>query len=1100
MGLRRHFGLRTVGALVVGLVLSATGTQQSVSLPRAPSAASLSATPVPGGMTAVSPRRVLDTRTGLGAPAGPRTTGSLTRVTVLGMGEVPPTGVAAVVVTLTVTSPTGNGFVTAYSGVGDRPGTSALTWAAGSTLSNTTTVPVADDGTIALSTGGQGSAQLIADLAGWIAAEPPTDPGATQVVTPSRVLDTRVGLGAPKARLAAGSVTRVQLTERSGLPTTVGSVTLTLTAVNPSQAGYLSVTPTDSGSATTSSINFAAGQTIANTVTTSVSPTGGIDIRASAATDVLLDLTAYTLTGTPTLPGTLTPSAPTRILDTRVRWEPVVAGEVVTVSTTAGSAAILNVTAVPIDPRSESGAGFVTVSALGTGTPNASQVSFTSASPRAAQVVVPADSDGRIRLLASADTHLVVDRIASLSANPVPAAPLAVTSLSVTTGSTGNVLTWTAPPGAAGVTIRRSGSREPTSPYSGIALTSLAGTATTYTDTALAPGVTYRYAVYARTAWGDSSEPARAASVPLPALAWSAPEVLVPAHGPPTSVSCASASFCMSVAQGGETYRFDGTNWTFMGRLPAAGSQGGFGLLDISCPTPDFCLALGRGWADPGTTAYALRSGDWSSPMAVDINADHVSCASATSCVLAETDAYSSAPRFVRFNGSGFTTPIALTGRDRVNDLDCPTSTICYLATTTTARSGRVDRLSGSTLTAMTTLPYTTLRADLSCSSSTFCMATAGDQFTTFNGGSWSAVRDYSLQQSVYDTYDLSCASPTSCMAVVMIDTMYAARWNGSSWAFTSLDRGINTSRALDCPSTTMCLLVDGRGMYRRWNGSSWSARTFYARSTGSITDLECMSSTQCTLSDNFGNVVDVTPTSHSPLLSLMEGGTPLSCISGFCLATSPSDGTWRTRTSAGWHAVRSSPTDPVLDNATCSSASRCHSPSFRSVSIFDGSGWRTDVAVLPVDLGDLRAGRCTGSTFCMFLGSTGAAVRWNGSSYLSAGTVPLSTRDYLLDCLSTAFCLATSGTESAIWNGSSWQALPRAASTLGQPACLSTSSCVAFSGTQQWAWDSREWSPTSASVNLSSDPANPAGPEQLRCTATFCVAAFEGSVSRLVR
>jgi hypothetical protein len=79
-----------------------------------------------GAMHVLPARRVLDTRSGLGAAKGARSTGSTTSVTVLGAGGVPASGVGAVAVHVTVTGATGSGFVTAYPGGTAAPTASTL--------------------------------------------------------------------------------------------------------------------------------------------------------------------------------------------------------------------------------------------------------------------------------------------------------------------------------------------------------------------------------------------------------------------------------------------------------------------------------------------------------------------------------------------------------------------------------------------------------------------------------------------------------------------------------------------------------------------------------------------------------------------------------------------------------------------------------------------------------------------------------------------------------------------------------------------------------------------------------------------------------------
>ena len=119
----------------------------------------------------VTPCRVFDTRT-TGAPLlsnVPRFFG----VAVEQCGI--PLSAVAVLVNLTVVAPTGPGFITAFPGDEPRPVASTITFRAGQILSNNAILGLSGDGegTIALYAlvGGQGSAHIALDVAGYFTAE-----------------------------------------------------------------------------------------------------------------------------------------------------------------------------------------------------------------------------------------------------------------------------------------------------------------------------------------------------------------------------------------------------------------------------------------------------------------------------------------------------------------------------------------------------------------------------------------------------------------------------------------------------------------------------------------------------------------------------------------------------------------------------------------------------------------------------------------------------------------------------------------------------------------------------------------------------------------
>jgi Bacterial Ig-like domain (group 3) len=122
---------------------------------------------IAGGFIPLTSARVLDTRAGTGAPKSPVATGGTVHLAVLGVGGIPASGVSAVVLNMTVTGSTRAGFITAYADATTKPGASNLNFTPGQTIPNLVVVPVGADGSVALFNGSAGTAQLIADVAGY---------------------------------------------------------------------------------------------------------------------------------------------------------------------------------------------------------------------------------------------------------------------------------------------------------------------------------------------------------------------------------------------------------------------------------------------------------------------------------------------------------------------------------------------------------------------------------------------------------------------------------------------------------------------------------------------------------------------------------------------------------------------------------------------------------------------------------------------------------------------------------------------------------------------------------------------------------------------
>jgi hypothetical protein len=118
-----------------------------------------------GRYVALSPRRVLDTRDGTGAPVA-RVGQAPLQVTLLGRGGVPSNGVSGVVLNLTAVAPTANTFVTVYPSGSDRPLASNLNVTGGQIIPNMVLARVGPDGSVMIYNNG-GMIDLVADVVGY---------------------------------------------------------------------------------------------------------------------------------------------------------------------------------------------------------------------------------------------------------------------------------------------------------------------------------------------------------------------------------------------------------------------------------------------------------------------------------------------------------------------------------------------------------------------------------------------------------------------------------------------------------------------------------------------------------------------------------------------------------------------------------------------------------------------------------------------------------------------------------------------------------------------------------------------------------------------
>ncbi len=250
-----------------------------------------------GGFGSVAPLRMLDLRTGTGAPQGNLAAGGTTTFTVLGSGGVPASGVSSVVLNVTATGATAGGFITAFASGTPRPLSSNLNFLTGQTVPNLVMVPVGADGKVSLYNGSAGSVALIADISGYyVAGAVPA--GGFGSVAPLRLLDTRYGTGAPKAAVPADDTVSVEVAGHGGVPESgVSAVVLNVTATAPKASGFSTVYASGTPRPLASNLNFATGQTVPNLVIAPVGLDGKVTLYngSSGSVELLADVFGYFL-------------------------------------------------------------------------------------------------------------------------------------------------------------------------------------------------------------------------------------------------------------------------------------------------------------------------------------------------------------------------------------------------------------------------------------------------------------------------------------------------------------------------------------------------------------------------------------------------------------------------------------------------------------------------------------------------------------------------------------------------------------------------------------------------------------------------------------
>ncbi len=369
-----------------------------------------------GRFTPLSPARILDTRTGLGGqkPIGP---GATAELQVTGRGGVPASGVGAVAMNVAVVQPTASGYLTLYPGGTARPLAANLNFAAGETVSNLVVVKTGANGTVAIHNPA-GTTHVIADVAGWYSESAAANEGRLEPLSPTRLLDTRTGLGGA-ARLGPGGSLELQVAGRAGVPSTgAQAAILNVTVTGTTAPSYLTVHPTGEARPNASNVNFAAGDTVANRVMVKLGSSGRVTIfNGAGSADVIVDVGGwYTDASVSGALGAFIPLVPSRVLDTRDGTGGagglVGAGATRSVQITGrggvpssgARAVILNATVT-----GTGAAGYLTVFPSGTSRPTASDLNFAAGDTRANLVVAKLSSGGQLTIFSSAATHVIFD-------------------------------------------------------------------------------------------------------------------------------------------------------------------------------------------------------------------------------------------------------------------------------------------------------------------------------------------------------------------------------------------------------------------------------------------------------------------------------------------------------------------------------------------------------------------------------------------------------------------------------------------------------------------------------------------------------------------
>ena len=483
-------------------------------------------------------------------------------------------------------------------------------------------------------------------------------------------------------------------------------------------------------------------------------------------------------------------------------------------------------------------------------------------------------------------------------------------------------------------------------------------------------------------------------------------------------------------------------------------------LTSVSCPSVSECVAVG---ASVENTEAILRSTDggatWSGasvPAAAGIETA-VSCPSTTVCV---TDGLLST------DGGATWTATPSTGLQGYTQISCGAVHSCVAVGVTgpyntPALGYSTDE--GATWTLSTVPAGLNALGDVSCTSASDCMATAGTNtglglilITTDGGATWSLTPEQSPQYGVY----LSCSSPTDCIAAERASSgttvvMFATTNAWATWTAVTMPASVVSVSGISCASTSDCTVIASNAdasqgyLQRPLMAAGLGPRVPSPTEANPVAGISCVAGTCVAVGSipntngNYPLVLLRRPTLMSPWI---EGSQPAGVIGldGYIGFNGVSCVDARTCVAVGGSLIEStkdggftwSPTptpdgQQTLKSVSCADVSHCvavggttriaFGPPRAALAYFTADGTTWHDASLPSGIQLLKHVTCPSTTFCVAVGIAPSAPGVPG-----AGVV-ITSND----------------------GGATWKArpLPNGIGELQAVVCTSTMDCLVGGG-----------------------------------------------------
>lgn len=256
-----------------------------------------------------------------------------------------------------------------------------------------------------------------------------------------------------------------------------------------------------------------------------------------------------------------------------------------------------------------------------------------------------------------------------------------------------------------------------------------------------------------------------------------------------SSVSCASASFCVAVG-GAYAYAWDGSTWS------SAALDNGHSLKAVDCISSSFCMAV-----DNAGYAKYYNGSSWNPARTfADSNGGiSVSCTSSTDCVAGTPNG----PTY-HWSGGLWSSGTSFNAGDYVS---CVSTGDCFGGDAAGQMWSSTN--GGTSFSTISSPPGTAGNAfaGISCLTSTFCAATA---YKAVMVGAPGAMTATTLASGSASMGPVSCASASFCLAADIAGNYYT--YDGTSWSAGSSVLGSAALNSISCPTSSFCMATDTAG------------------------------------------------------------------------------------------------------------------------------------------------------------------------------------------------------------------------------------------------------------------------------------------------